>query len=59
MAVPSVRGMSLDGAVAALEAAGLKAGNVFGPANGKPFDTDPPAGTMVKRGGSVDIYLRH
>lgn len=59
VAVPSVRGMSLDGAVAALEAAGLKAGNVFGPANGKPFDTDPPAGTMVKRGGSVDIYLRH
>lgn len=59
VAVPSVRGMSLDGAVAALEASGLKAGNVFGPANGKPFDTDPPAGTMVKRGASVDIYLRH
>lgn len=58
VAVPSVSGTDLAGAVAALEAAGLKAGDVFGPANGKPFDTDPPAGTQVKRGSTVDIYLR-
>lgn len=58
VAVPSVKGTDLDGAVAALEAAGLQAGDVFGPANGKPFDTDPPAGTKVKRGSTVDIYLR-
>jgi serine/threonine-protein kinase len=58
VAVPSVRGSNLEGAVAAIEAAGLKAGDVFGPANGKPFDTDPTAGTMVKRGSTVDIYLR-
>ena len=58
VAVPSVKGTDLEGAVAALEAAGLQAGDVFGPANGKPFDTDPPAGTKVKRGTAVDIYLR-
>ena len=56
--VPNVKGTDLAGAVATLEAAGLEAGDVFGPANGKPFDTDPPAGTKVKRGSSVDIYLR-
>ena len=58
VAVPSVQGTDLEGAVAALEAAGLQAGDVFGPANGRPFETDPPAGTMVKRGATVDIYLR-
>ena len=58
VAVPSVKGTDLAGAVAALEAAGLQAGDVFGPANGKPFDTDPPAGTQVKRGSTVDIYMR-
>ncbi|MGH9275432.1 MAG: PASTA domain-containing protein, partial [Acidimicrobiales bacterium] len=56
--VPSVRGGDLEDAVAALERAGLQAGDVFGPANGSPFDTDPPAGTEVKRGTTVDIYLR-
>ncbi|MEO7430223.1 MAG: PASTA domain-containing protein [Acidimicrobiales bacterium] len=58
VAVPSVKGATLEGAVARLQAVGLSAGNVFGPANGKPFDTDPPAGTKVKRGSTVDIYLR-
>ncbi len=58
VAVPSVKGTDLKGAVARLEAAGLSAGDVFGPANGKPFDTDPQQGTKVKRGTKVDIYLR-
>lgn len=58
VAVPNVNGTDLDGAVAALEAAGLEAGDVFGPANGRPFATDPPAGSKVKRGSTVDIYLR-
>jgi serine/threonine-protein kinase len=59
VAVPRVSGASsLDAAVALIERAGLKAGDVFGPANGKPFDTDPKAGTQVKRGSTVDIYLR-
>jgi serine/threonine-protein kinase len=59
VAVPRVSGASsLDAAVALIEKAGLQAGDVFGPANGKPFDTDPKAGTQVKRGTTVDIYLR-
>jgi serine/threonine-protein kinase len=56
--VPDVRGMSLEEAVEALEAAGLEVGEAFGPAKGDPFFTDPPAGTEVRRGDTVDIYLR-
>ncbi|MEQ1787303.1 MAG: PASTA domain-containing protein, partial [Acidimicrobiales bacterium] len=56
--VPTVRGRSLDEAVAALEAAGLVVGDAFGPAKGDPFLTDPAAGTEVRRGSTVDIYLR-
>lgn len=55
--VPSVLGRSLDDAVAAIEAAGLVVGDAFGPAKGQPFATNPPAGTKVKRGATVDIYL--
>ena len=57
VAVPSVQGSNLEGAVAKLEAAGLTAGDVFGPANGRPFATDPPEGTQVKRGSAVNIYM--
>jgi serine/threonine-protein kinase len=56
--VPDVKGKSLDQAVAAIEGAGLVVGDAFGPANGKPFLTTPSAGTKVKRGTTVDIYLR-
>ncbi|HUF85161.1 MAG TPA: PASTA domain-containing protein [Acidimicrobiia bacterium] len=56
--VPRVQGRSLDEAVAAIEDAGLVVGDAFGPANGRPFITDPAAGTEVKRGATVDIYLR-
>lgn len=56
--VPSVRGKSLDEAVAAIEGAGLVVGDAFGPANGDPFETDPPSGTKVRRGATVDIFLR-
>lgn len=56
--VPDVKDKDLPGAIAALEAAGLVAGDVSGPAQGKPFVTNPEAGTKVKRGSSVDIYLR-
>ncbi len=55
--VPSVQGKTLDEAVAALEGAGLVVGDAFGPAKGQPFATNPPAGTKVKRGATVDIYL--
>jgi serine/threonine-protein kinase len=56
--VPSVRGMTLDEAVRTIEAAGLVVGDAFGPAKGRPFLTDPEAGTKVRRGETVDIYLR-
>lgn len=56
--VPSVKGLSLEEAVAKLEQAGLRAGDVYGPANGKPSETDPPKGTKVKRGSTVNIFLR-
>ncbi|HJR24416.1 MAG TPA: PASTA domain-containing protein, partial [Acidimicrobiales bacterium] len=56
--VPGVSGLTLDQATAAIERAGLTVGEVFGPANGRPFDTNPSPGTSVKRGTTVDIYLR-
>ena len=56
--VPQVRGKSLDEAVAAIEGAGLVVGDAFGPANGDPFATNPPAGSDVRRGTTVDIYLQ-
>jgi serine/threonine-protein kinase len=56
--VPAVKGLSMDQAIAAIEGAGLTVGDVFGPAKGKPFATQPEAGTSVKRGTKVDIYLK-
>jgi serine/threonine-protein kinase len=58
VAVPSVKGKTLAQANAALEGAGLTPGNVFGPSKGTPFTTEPEAGTKVKRGTKVDIYLK-
>ena len=57
--VPSVKGKSLEQASATLEAAGFVVGDAFGPANGKPFETDPAAGTLARRGTKVDVYLKH
>lgn len=56
--VPDVSGMNLNRAIEAIESAGLAPGDVFGPANGRPFDTEPAAGAQVRRGTAVDIYLR-
>ena len=56
--VPKVEGLSLDEAIERLEGAGLSVGDVSGPARGRPYVTDPPEGTTVKRGTTVDIYLR-
>ena len=56
--VPKVEGLSLDEAIERLEGAGLTVGDVSGPARGEPYVTDPPEGTTVKRGTTVDIYLR-
>jgi serine/threonine-protein kinase len=56
--VPRIDGKTLEQAIATLEAAGLTVNQVYGPAKGQPFDTQPHAGTKVKRGTPVDIYLR-
>jgi serine/threonine-protein kinase len=56
--VPDTSGRSLSEAVAALEAAGLTPGQVFGPAAGRVAFTDPDAGRTVRRGSVVDITLR-
>jgi serine/threonine-protein kinase len=56
--VPSVNGKSSDDAAAAIRAAGLEPGDIHGKAGGKAFDTDPPAGTAVKRGTTVDVFVR-
>ncbi len=56
--VPQIAGRNVQQAVKTLEAAGLTVGDLFGPAKGKPFETNPPAGTKVKRAATVDIYLR-
>lgn len=57
--VPDIaQAANLDQAVALLENAGLQAGEVFGDAKGKPFDSDPSAGSKVRRGTTVDIFLR-
>ncbi len=48
---------SLAAAVDALEAAGLVAGDVEGPATGTPSGTTPGVGQEVRRGSEVDITL--
>jgi serine/threonine-protein kinase len=58
VAVPSIAGAeSISQAVAILQGAGLKAGDVRGPAAGSPKRTDPAQGTKVKKGSTVDIIL--
>lgn len=49
---------SLAEAVALLEAEGLVAGDVAGPAAGAPAGSSPRAGEQVRRGSEVDIRLR-
>ena len=57
--VPDISGAeSLGDAVRILEGAGLVAGDVQGPAAGRPAGTDPDAGTEVVKGSEVDIILR-
>ena len=57
--VPSgLNGQTVAKATAALQAAGLTVGSVFGPAGGKVFDTDPAAGTQVLPGSAVNLYTK-
>jgi serine/threonine-protein kinase len=56
--VPDVAGRILSEATRLLRAVGLIPDQAIGPAEGAPFATDIPAGRQIRRGSSVDIYLR-
>jgi serine/threonine-protein kinase len=56
--VPDVTGMTADQAATRLEAGGLTVNRVEGPFRGHVYTTDPAAGVKVKRGSSVDLYLK-
>ena len=58
VAVPNVKGKTVQQATAAMQQAGLAVSNVFGPPNKNVFDTDPVVGTQVKRGSSVNLYTK-
>jgi serine/threonine-protein kinase len=53
-----LNGQTVPKATAALQAAGLTVGSVFGPAGGKVFDTDPVSGTQVQPGSAVNLYTK-
>jgi eukaryotic-like serine/threonine-protein kinase len=57
VAVPDLVGMTLDEAEAALQAAGLVLGQDCCASNGKVVGSDPAAGTQVKRGTAVNLFL--
>jgi serine/threonine-protein kinase len=54
--VPPVRGMSVDAATAAIKAAGLAVGGVVGDPTATVYVSNPPSGSMVKRGSAVKLY---
>jgi serine/threonine-protein kinase len=55
--VPNLRGLSVADATAKLAAADLKLGSVYGPPGGKVFLTMPSAGSKVKAGTPVNIFI--
>jgi serine/threonine-protein kinase len=54
--VPNVSRQGVQGATAALEAAGLTVNAVVGSPDRPVYVTDPPAGSRVKRGSPVKLY---
>jgi len=58
VAVPDVAGRSIDDASSMLKAAGLLVGGPYGPGNAKrAYFTSPAAGTKVKRGSTIDLFV--
>ena len=55
--VPRLLGRSESEARAALEAVGLRLGNVYGPNGGRVVLTSPDAGSRVRTGTAVNVYL--
>jgi eukaryotic-like serine/threonine-protein kinase len=58
VAVPAIKGLSVQAATAALDRLGLGVSNIFGPPSKRVFDSDPLVGTHVRRGSSVSLYTR-
>jgi eukaryotic-like serine/threonine-protein kinase len=56
--VPDLRDDSTKAAAAALQAVGLTLGNVYGPTDGRVFDSNPSTGASVPPGTSVDVYTK-
>jgi serine/threonine-protein kinase len=54
--VPNLSGDTVTAAQAALDSAGLKLGQVYGPNGGRVFATVPEPGTTVDVGSSVNLY---
>lgn len=57
VAVPDLRGMTLDQAEAALQSAGLQLGQDCCASRGTVVGSDPGAGTRVRRGTAVNVFL--
>jgi beta-lactam-binding protein with PASTA domain/tRNA A-37 threonylcarbamoyl transferase component Bud32 len=55
--VPSLNGLTVADAEAKLATVGLKLDSKFGPSGGKVFLSTPGAGTKVKPGSSVDVFI--
>ena len=55
--VPSVNGLTVAEAEAKLATVGLKLGGKYGPGGGKVFLSTPGAGTKVKPGSAVDVFI--
>ncbi len=58
VAVPNLGGDSVAAATAALQAAGLSVGTVYGPSGGNVFTSIPASGTTVNVGSSVTLYTQ-
>ncbi|MDQ3898123.1 MAG: PASTA domain-containing protein, partial [Actinomycetota bacterium] len=55
--VPNLGGSTVDEATTKLAAVGLTLGSRFGPPGGRVFLSTPGAGTKVKPGSSVDVFI--
>jgi serine/threonine-protein kinase len=56
--IPNLRGRSPAAAQATLQAYGLTPGFTYGPLNGVVFVTNPPIGSVVHRGTTVNLYTQ-
>ncbi|HEX2046293.1 MAG TPA: PASTA domain-containing protein [Acidimicrobiales bacterium] len=55
--VPNLNGSTVEEATAKLAAQGLTLGSRFGPTGGKVFLSTPAAGSKVRPGSSVDVFI--